>query len=308
MEVQIPAIETNILTKTFKGVKAVDSLDMSVPAGSIYGFLGPNGAGKTTTIKMLTGLIMPAGGEIKIFGKQVNFGSLKNRMDIGYLPDVPGFYDWMTASEFLKLSGELFDIEAKRLNDRIGQLLELVGLTGVKKKIGGYSRGMKQRLGIAQALINEPKVVFFDEPTSALDPIGRKEVIEIMAKLAGSITVFFSSHILADIERICDRVMILNKGKVMAEDTIVNLRSKYKTRCIELETDRTAELAEALKRQAWVGSLDSIENGSVKLFVNDMTRAQAEIPGLIHDKGLLLKRFVILEPTLEDIFLKVVNE
>lgn len=302
------AIETKNLTKNFRNIKAVDSLDMEVPTGSIYGFLGPNGAGKTTTIKMLTGLIAPSGGEIRIFGKPVNHGSLKNRIDIGYLPDVPGFYDWMSATEFLNICGEMFSIDRKSLELRIGELLELVGLTGVKKRIGSYSRGMKQRLGIAQALVNNPRVVFFDEPTSALDPIGRKEVIDIMAKLSGSVTVFFSSHILADIERICDRVMILNNGRVLAEDTIANLRDRYKTRCIEVETDKPEELSLALNRERWLDKIAGSGNGGIKVYVNDMAGAQASIPGIIYDKGLLLKKFAILEPTLEDIFLKVVGE
>ena len=144
------AIETRNLCKSFNGLQAVQDLNLNIPEGSIYGFLGPNGAGKTTTIKMLTGLSQPTEGSIKINGSEVSFGSMKYRKDIGFLPDVPNFYDWMTPAEFLLFSGEMFSIDRKTLSDRIESLMALVGLDGVKKRIGGFSRGMKQRLGIAQ--------------------------------------------------------------------------------------------------------------------------------------------------------------
>ena len=303
------AIETDKLSKSFNGFKAVDELCLQVPQGSVYGFLGPNGAGKTTTIKMLTGLSKPTGGEIKIQGKDVRFGSLKNRDNIGYLPDVPHFYDWMRPAEYLRFSGELFSIDSKVLKKRIEYLLELVGLKGVKKKIGGFSRGMKQRLGIAQALINEPKVILLDEPTSALDPIGRKEVIDIITLLTEKVTVFFSTHILSDIERVCDRVVILNNGKALIEDSITNLRQKYSKPAILLEVERGNRpeiLLDALKLQKWVENVSGDEE--IKISVNSIRDAQFGITGLLNEMGVALKKFTILEPSLEDIFLKVVNK
>lgn len=305
------AIETNNLTKMFKSFKAVDALNLKVPEGSIYGFLGPNGAGKTTTIKMLTGLSKPTAGTIKICNKEMSFGSIKNRVDIGFLPDVPNFYDWMTAQEFMKFSGELFSIDNSVLKKRIDELLELVGLSGVNKKIRGYSRGMKQRLGIAQALINNPRVVFLDEPTSALDPIGRKEVMDIVVKLAGKITVFFSTHILTDVERVCDRVVILNGGKMMIEDTISNLRKQYSRQRIilGLSTEETKkELADSLKTEKWVEGVSENENGELKINVASIERAQYEIPKILSAKNAGLYKFQVMEPSLEDIFLKVVNK
>lgn len=305
------AVETKGLVKKFNEHTAVDNLHLRVPEGSIYGFLGPNGAGKTTTIKMLTGLSKPTAGEMKICGKDVKFGSIKNRIDIGFLPDVPFFYNWMNAREFLKLSGDIFGIDSKTLKERTQNLLELVGLSDVNKKIGSYSRGMKQRLGIAQALINEPKVVFLDEPTSALDPIGRKEVMDIIEKLSGKATVFFSTHILSDVERVCDRVVIINKGKVMIEDDMEHLRHSYSSRGIVLEADtkgRGQELIDTLKSQDWVKEIPGSENGGIIVYVKDMKKAQLEIPAILSQKGFGLKKFAILEPTLEDIFLKVVNE
>ena len=304
------AIETGNLSKTFKNFKAVDSLNLNVPEGSIYGFLGPNGAGKTTTIKMLTGLSNPTEGSIKIYGRKVRFGSNKNRLDIGFLPDVPNFYDWMTPVEFLTFTGELFCIDKKILRHRIDSLMELVGLSGVKKKVGGFSRGMKQRLGIAQALINQPKVVFMDEPTSALDPIGRKEVMDILVKLSGKVTVFFSSHILSDIERVCDRVVILNKGKMMLEDSIEELRRRYSKRIIIIETDHDEKklgLIECIKKQEWAEKVQNMENGELRIHVTDMAKAQHDVSGIINFSGAALKKFTVLEPTLEDIFMKVVE-
>lgn len=304
------AVETFGLCKSFKGFMAVDGLDLSVPEGSIYGFLGPNGAGKTTTLKMLTGLTQPSSGAIKIYGREVIFGSLRNRTDIGFLPDVPNFYNWMTPEQFLKFTGELFSVDKKLLHNRIEALMELVGLGGVNKKICGFSRGMKQRLGIAQALINQPKVVFMDEPVSALDPIGRKEVMDILMKLSGKVTVFFSSHILSDIERVCDRVVILNKGKVLLEDSMDNLKGRYSKRIINIETDTVVnkmKLMEELRKMKWVEKLQSLESGEFMIHAIDLQKAQHEIPVILAAKGIALIKFSMPEPTLEDIFMKVVD-
>lgn len=304
------AIETRNLTKTFKGIEAVTNLCLSVPEGSIYGFLGPNGAGKTTTIKMLTGLIKPTSGEIKIFGKEICFGSKQNNSEIGFLPDVPEFYNWMNAKEFLTLSGELFSVDKRILAKRIEELLELVGLMDVKKRIGGYSRGMKQRLGIAQALINNPKVVFLDEPTSALDPIGRKEVMDIMKKLSGKVTVFFSTHILADVERVCDRVIILDHGKAVLEDSMEELRHKHSMREISVETEtgeKKKQIMEEIQKKDWALKVINLENGDFNITTRSMGKAQMEIPGIFHKHGAALKKLIILEPSLEDIFMKVVE-
>lgn len=304
------AIETNNLCKSFKGFKAVDGLNLNVPEGSIYGFLGPNGAGKTTTIKMLSGLSQPTEGSIKINGSEVKFGSFKNRTDIGFLPDVPNFYDWMTPVEFLRFSGEMFSINKKELANRIESLMILVGLDGFKKKIGGFSRGMKQRLGIAQALINQPRVVFMDEPTSALDPIGRKEVMDILEKLSGKVTVFFSSHILSDIERVCDRVVILDKGKIVLEDSMEELRNKYSKRIITIETEKgesKLRLLRELEKRDWVETVQNLDNGELRVYTGDMCKAQHEIPGIFVMSEVPLKKLNVLEPSLEDIFMKVVE-
>ena len=304
------AIETSGLTKQFGSVKAVDGLELKVPEGSIYGFLGPNGAGKTTTIKMLTGLSAPTSGSMKIYGKYVTFGSIKNRSDIGYLPDVPYFYGWMSAREYLIFSAEMFELDKASLGNRIAELLQLVGLEDNKKRIRGYSRGMKQRLGIAQALISEPKVLFLDEPTSALDPIGRKEIMEVIRKLTGKITVFFSTHILSDVERVCDRVVILDKGKAVTEDSISNLREQYAVNgfLLKVPDDKTDEILNTLKRTDWVKKVEKTDDGDLKAYVKTIEKAQSEIPAMLASKAVPLNKFTILEPSLEDIFMKVVNE
>lgn len=305
------ALETIGLTKVFNGYRAVDGLNLKVPEGSIYGFLGPNGAGKTTTLKMLTGLSRPTSGTIRVFGREMKFGNLNSMEEFGFLPDVPNYYDWMTPRQFLTFSGELFSVKPEVLQERIDRLLELVGLADVKKKIGGFSRGMKQRLGIAQALINQPKIVFLDEPTSALDPIGRKEVMDIIAQLAGKVTVFFSTHILSDVERVCDRVIILDKGKRVLEDAMENLHIRYSQRILSIETEAgkiKETLMQALKECSWVEAIEAGPNGEVKVKVREMKEALRLIPKLLGEKGLPLKKFSVLEPTLEDIFMKVVAQ
>lgn len=303
------AIETLGLTKQFGNVAAVDDLCLKVPEGSIYGFLGRNGSGKTTTFKMLTGLISPTSGEIKFYDSTVNHKDLKTRYDFGYLPDVPGFYGWMNAQEFLRFSGELFSIPKSSLDDRIEMLLALVGLEGVNKRISGYSRGMKQRLGIAQALIHDPKIVFLDEPVSALDPIGRKDVMDIIAKLSEKVTVLFSTHILSDVERICDRIAVIDNGKIQLEDSIVNIRRNYGVQALEIDlaSGDISELRALLDKVEWVKNTSVADNGTLKVYVTDMEKAQVNLPGIIAEKRMALKKFSVAEGTLEEAFMKAVS-
>lgn len=303
------AVSIKNLVKRYGDVIAVNQLNLEVPEGSIYGFLGPNGSGKTTTLKMLIGMTEPTSGDISIFGNKVHFGSDEFRDEIGFLPDVPGFYDWMTAKEFLEFCGSLFHMKGESLKLKVQELLQIVGLTKSRnKKISGFSRGMKQRLGIAQALINSPKIILLDEPVSALDPIGRKEVMDIIASLRGKVTVFFSTHILEDVERICDRVVIIKDGYAVLEDSIENIRSVSQSRTIEIdfeEGDLTV-FTDFVKNQPWTESI-SFENHRVQLKVNNLVDARNIIFQWISANQVLIKKFVLLEPTLEDIFIKVVN-
>lgn len=303
------AVTIKNLVKDYGTTRAVNQLNITVPEGSIYGFLGPNGAGKTTTLKMIVGMTEPTSGEIEIFGEKLTFGSSRYRDEIGYLPDVPGFYDWMTANEFLKFSGSLYQVPKDILSDRIKELLSLVGMTKHKnKKIGTFSRGMKQRLGIAQALINNPKIILLDEPVSALDPIGRKEVMDIIESLAGKVTVFFSSHILADVERICDQIVIIKDGKVMLEDSIENIKNIATDREIEIELDdhQNEDFLTQIKNQNSVLDVNS-ERNKIIIRTNDIDQVRFDIMSLIYEHKYTINKFVIKEATLEDIFIKVVN-
>ncbi|MDD4877328.1 MAG: ABC transporter ATP-binding protein, partial [Dehalococcoidales bacterium] len=207
------AISCQGLTKHYGNFVALDNLDLVVEEQTVFGFLGPNGAGKTTTVKMLVGLSTPSAGRAWIAGQEVIDDALSLRSRIGYLPEVPAFYNWLTGREFLSYVGELHHLSSREIKLRCDQYLELVELIeAAKRKIGGYSRGMKQRLGIAQALINRPKVLFLDEPCSALDPMGRREVLNLIEQMRTETTVFMSTHILSDVERVCDVVGIINQG------------------------------------------------------------------------------------------------
>ncbi len=209
------ALETNALRKEFGDNVAVRGLSLQVKQGEVFGFLGPNGAGKTTSIKMLLGLVAPTSGSGTLLGKPI--GDRAARAKIGFLPEHFRFHDWLTAGEFLKLHGQLYGVPPARLRDRITELLELVGLTPFRhKQLRTFSKGMLQRVGLAQALLNDPQLIFLDEPTSGLDPVGRRLVRDIIRDLRGlGATVFLNSHLLSEIEITCDRVAFIKHGEVV---------------------------------------------------------------------------------------------
>ncbi|NMA09570.1 MAG: ABC transporter ATP-binding protein, partial [Methanomicrobiales archaeon] len=214
-------IRTESLTKVYNGNPAVDGLDLEVGEGEIFGFLGPNGAGKSTTILMLTGMIEPTGGRCFVDGIEVAKDPLNVKKIIGYLPEDVGFYGNMTGEQNLDYFARFYGMDAKTRKERIAELLELVHLDGVAQKAGEYSRGMKQRLGLAQALINDPKVLFLDEPTANLDPEGVREYRELVTHLAGEgKTIFVSSHILSEVREVCRTVGLLAKGRLVAQGTL----------------------------------------------------------------------------------------
>lgn len=224
-----PVVEVQNVAKSFrvgfrrKLVQAVRQVDFAVHEGEIFGIVGPNGAGKTTTIKMLTGLVTPERGEVKIHG--ISASEVRSRRDLGYLPENPYFYEHLTAREMLRFYGQLFGLGGKSLEARIGELIERVGIAhAADRPIKRYSKGMRQRAGIAQALINDPKLVILDEPQSGLDPVGRKEVRDLIFGLkAEGKTVLFASHILPDVEAICDRVAVLHLGVLKGVGTVQEL-------------------------------------------------------------------------------------
>jgi len=304
-----PAIELRGLTKKFGDTLALDHVDLVVRPGVVFGFLGRNGAGKTTALRILSGLARPTSGTARVIGHDVATAGDAVRARIGFLPDVPGFYPWMTAREYLGFAGRLFDLESPMLDARADALLEMAGLAEVTTRVGGYSRGMKQRLGIAQALINAPSLLMLDEPTSALDPIGRREVLEMVASLRGRTTVFFSTHILADVERVCDDVAILERGRVVASAGIGELtaRAAANRLIVELEGDgAAAAVARIIAGRAWVRSIET-EEGVLRIAVSDLPAAQREIPSAIATAGVALRRFEIGETSLEQVFVEIVG-
>lgn len=313
------AIRTEGMTKVYGTVHALDELTLTVETGTVFGFLGPNGAGKTTTIRLLTGMAKPTRGRAWVAGGEIT-NSGKAAARIGYLPEEPAFYRWMTPTDLLDHIGRLFGLSSQERRSRTKDLLELAGLSQAsKRRIGGFSRGMRQRLGLAQALVNRPEVLFLDEPVSALDPGGRKEVLEMIDHLRGQCTVFMSTHILQDVERVCDTVGIIDHGKLIVESPQTELLDRYTVPAFELECEEDSEPAfkamlEALRGLDWVASatVASTTGMVARVVVKDLEVARRELPAqVVHQAaalGVILRRYQIVTPSLEDIFLRLVGK
>ncbi|MGQ9682989.1 MAG: ABC transporter ATP-binding protein [Anaerolineae bacterium] len=302
------AIVCRGLCKRYGMVQALDGLDLRVPPKVVFGFLGPNGAGKTTTIKILAGLASATGGEAYLAGVPVSARHPEARRRVGYLPEEPSFYGWMTAGEYMRFVGGLLGMDGRGASRRTDELLQLVDLqTVAKRRIGGFSRGMQQRLGIAQALMGRPEVLLLDEPSSALDPLGRREVLDLIARLAGETTVFMSTHILADVERVCQQVAILAHGRLVVQADQEELRRRYAPPAFEIETSgEDPALAERLRDLPWVARVDQ-EDSVVRLVARDAQQAKRELPGLAAALGERLVRYQQVRPTLEDVFVHLVQ-
>ena len=306
------AIRTEDLRKRYGQVTALDGLTLTVEPGTIFGFLGPNGAGKTTTMRLLTGLARPSAGRAWVAGQEVGHdGTAAAR--IGYLPEEPAFYPWMTPAELLDHVGRLFGLPGRERRARAGELLELVDLGRVaRRRIGGFSRGMRQRLGLAQALVNHPEVLLLDEPVSALDPAGRKEVLELIGRLGSQCTVFMSTHILQDVERVCDTVAILNHGRLVVEAPQAELLDRYTLPAFELECVESDEAPfkawlDTLPDLEWVSSV-AVDGHVGRVIVRDVDVACRALLAQVVEKGLILRRYEIVTPSLEDVFLRLVGQ
>jgi ABC-2 type transport system ATP-binding protein len=297
------------LSKSFGNNKVIDNLSFTVPEHSIFGFIGQNGAGKTTTMKMVLGLLKADSGSITVCGEKVSFGQTKTNRYIGYLPDVPEFYSYMRPKEYLKLCGEMTGLSTEIIKTRSEELLTLVGLQGVNKKIGSFSRGMKQRLGIAQALLNEPRLLICDEPTSALDPVGRKEILDILQQVKGKTTVVFSTHILSDVERICDRIAVLNKGKLALSGTVAELKEQHKADglLIEFASKVDKERFTAIPEMEMFMEKAEQTDTMIVLHVHDVSHTEAEVLRVLAQKQILPIKLEITEPTVESLFLEVIK-
>jgi ABC-2 type transport system ATP-binding protein len=291
------------LHKSFGDKRVLNGLDLSVPEHSIFGFIGKNGAGKTTTMKLVLGLLKADEGDIFVNGEKVVYGQSPANRYIGYLPDVPEFYGFMTAPEYLRFCGSIGGIIPSETESRAAELLELVGLAGEMHRIKGFSRGMKQRLGIAQALLNRPKLLICDEPTSALDPVGRKEILDILLAARQQTTILFSTHILSDVERICTDVAFLNNGVVEIHGKVSEIKSKFRSDEYLLEVE--GEQALTFLKTAFPKMALS-ENRQLEFRQQD--HDAHEVLRFIADNRLPLVRFEQVEPTLETLFMEVTGE
>lgn len=288
------------LHKRFGDKSVLNGLELTVPEHSIFGFIGKNGAGKTTTMKLILGLLEADSGEILVNGESVVFGQTTTNRHIGYLPDVPEFYSFMTAQEYLQFCGEITGLQRSELVTRSKELLKLVGLQAETHRIKGFSRGMKQRLGIAQALLNRPKFLICDEPTSALDPIGRKEILDILLAVREQTTVLFSTHILSDVERICTDVAFLDHGVVEIQGKLSDIKRKYSSKEYLLEVATNADIY--VLQQAFP---NLSKTGKNQLTFREHDCSEFELLRFVADKQISLLKFERKEPTLESLFMEV---
>jgi ABC-2 type transport system ATP-binding protein len=309
-----PAIVVQRLVRRYPGgVVALDGLDLAVPAGSVFGLLGPNGAGKTTCLRLLAGLTHPTSGRATVTGLDPAIDPIGVRGRLGYLEQDPRAYGWMTGREQIRMVGRLHGLDGPALEASIDDALGRVALrSAADRRAGGYSGGMRQRLGIAGALVHRPPVVILDEPVSALDPEGRRDVLGLIASLRGETTVLFSSHVLGDVERICDRVAILDHGRLVVEGAIDELLDRYAQPVwrIEAEPGEDAALAmlgERLRAMPWVAAA-STAHGLLTVAVSDPARASRELLPAVAACDVAVVSVARARPTLEDVFLRLTGE
>lgn len=291
------------LHKRFGDKEVLRGLELSVPEHSIFGFIGKNGAGKTTTMKTVLGLLKADSGEIMVNGEKVVYGQNSTNRYIGYLPDVPEFYSFMTAPEYLHFCGAITGLKKAEYESRCKALLELVGLADEKHRIKGFSRGMKQRLGIAQALLNRPKLLICDEPTSALDPVGRKEILDILLAVREQTTVLFSTHILSDVERICTDVAFLNNGAVEIQGKLSDIKTKYRGEEYQLETENDGDMG---KLKQVFPKMKPLSGNQLAFSTRDID--PFEMLRFVADNRVSILKMERVEPTLESLFMEVTRK
>ena len=291
------------LQKRFGDKAVLQGLDLAVPEHSIFGFIGKNGSGKTTTMKLVLGLLKADAGQIRVCGEPVVYGATPTNRHIGYLPDVPAFYPYMTAPEYLDFCGQISGMSKADRAQRCKELLELVGLAGETHRIQGFSRGMKQRLGIAQALLNRPKLLICDEPTSALDPVGRKEILDILLAAREQTTILFSTHILSDVERICTDVAFLDEGVIRMQGKLSQIKAQYRKEEYLLETARASDLE--LLQQAF-GLTRQIDTQQLLFRQSDCS--VFDVMRFVADHQIPILKLERVEPSLEALFMEVTNE
>ena len=306
-------IETRGLTKAYKGVHALKPLDLAVHQNSIFGFLGANGAGKTTTIKLLLGLIRPSGGTATVFGMDSVSQSIEIRSRVGYLPQEPHFYEHMTARQTLQYVARFFFKGPKKaIEERVDEMLELVDLADkANRPIKTFSGGERQRLGIAQAQVNYPDLLILDEPAASLDPIGRRDVLEVMYRLRKYSTVFYSTHILDDVQRVSDTVVILNNGELVAQGPIEELLagSEGVVYIVHLKGDVEPTRLQVLSLPWVSGIITGHHNGKTiwQVSVTDPQTAEEQLYRLLANGPAVVTEFHRKQYELEDIFMQVIE-
>lgn len=306
-------IWTNKLTKVYgtgrKKILAVDGIDFSMKSG-VHGFLGPNGAGKTSTINMLIGGISITEGDAFLKGKKA--GTKKARKSLGFLPQEPAFYEKLSGLEYLIFLAGLNSIPKNIAKQKALNLLKFFDLIEEKdRKIKTYSMGMKQKIGLAAGLIHSPRLLILDEPTSNLDPLVRKKIIDYVRKISKDMSIFISSHVLSEVEQMCDRVTIINKGKIILTDTVQNVKKLFSssTNLYIIDTNSNETFLSMIKglemiTNAWIDEKEK----KVYINTNDVNQFQKEIPKLIIEKELILKSFYQPESSLQDVFLEIINK
>ncbi|WP_223068738.1 ABC transporter ATP-binding protein [Paenibacillus caui] len=292
-------LEVEQLTKSYKNHTVVNGLTLGIEPNHCVALLGPNGAGKTTTLQMLAGLLKPTSGRIAFMDQ------LMEQHSIGYLPQYPSFFRWMTAREFLQFAGRLSRMPRSELADKSEEMLHFVGLKDAAgKRIGGFSGGMKQRLGLAQALLHDPKLLILDEPVSALDPSGRLDVLEMMKELKRSRTIVYSTHVLHDAEQVCDDIVMMKEGRALWSGPLDALKESHQDETFILSTSESLE--------GWIGTRDYVasfsllspSNAEIRLaHSDDRNRLLAECI----DSGMTIKRFEEKSPSLEDVYREVIG-
>jgi ABC-2 type transport system ATP-binding protein len=313
MNISDSVIETHGLSKTFGKIHALKPLDLKVAKNSIFGFLGPNGAGKTTTIKLLLGLVRPTAGSATVFGMDSVIQSVDIRARIGYLPQEPHFYEYMTARQTLRFTARFFfKGPQKAIEARVDEMLHLVDLAGkADRPLRTFSGGERQRLGIAQAQVNYPDLLILDEPAASLDPLGRRDVLEVMSKLRKHTTVFYSTHILDDVQRVSDTVVILNKGELVAQGPIEELLagSEGVIYLVHLKGDADFALKQ-VQSQPWVSGIKIGAHGGEttwQVSVTDPPVAEAQLLKLLVNGPVVVTEFRRKQYELEDVFMQVIE-
>lgn len=307
-------IETHGLSKAYKNVQALKSLDLKVAKHSIFGFLGPNGAGKTTAIKLLLGLTRPTGGNGSVFGYDIERQSVEIRQHVGYLAQDPRYYERMTARDTLRFTlGFFFKGPKNKIEERIDETIELVGLADkADRPIHGFSGGERQRLGIAQAQVNYPNLLILDEPAASLDPMGRHDVLEVMERLRKHTTIFYSTHILDDVQRVSDTVCILNHGELVAQAPIQELLAGSGKAMFQLQTrGDIQQIRSLITAQSWVTAVQvNLSDGRAdwQVSVSDPNVAEEQLLGLaMSDSRVKVTSFCQSKIDLEDVFMSLVG-